>query len=269
MERLEKVRILEKDFPAGIPKDIGSKPLEVINDKGETVALFYNIAFMKRFPKDLKEFIKYHDGIFYLMEDFIDTLDPSSAEETEEELVKRREFEQELGKGSDYIWSQFYNFIPGQEVVSLPILCRWTYPYYLEDDVDMGEYWHYDEPISEIELVLELADFNVYRMYFEIHEPYSKCFDIHKYRLGYPPIDPGFDMVIEHFPEWIYEHPDFWFNLLMPEYIIDEVTRSGNVELIAFLLDYKNKHFPYDEKAKLEIDDIPEDEMRRIFRKAA
>ena len=241
MERLEIVRIMESDFPAGIPEDIGRKPLEVVNEKGETVALFYNIAFMKHKPKELKEFIRYHDGIFHLMDTWSDTDPNPFDDETEEEWEERIETAwQELEKGPEYNWEQFDRITHDFE--SIPAICRLAYPYHLENYEELMEFFNdfWDPIIRDIDHILQLADFNVYKKVFEIQ------YKILKWSI----IDEGFEIVVEFFPEWIYANPDFFFNLYnKPEYLIDKVAGSAHVELMAFLLDYKNKYFPDDGNA--------------------
>ena len=63
-DRIIKFRIHEKDFPAKIPEDIGHKPLEVVNEAGETVALFYDTSFLSLKTSDPFEYIKEYDNIF-------------------------------------------------------------------------------------------------------------------------------------------------------------------------------------------------------------
>lgn len=63
-KRIPRVKILEKDFPANIPDNIEDSYLEVIDQEGKTLALFflYNSLHRKEFS-DGKEFAEYYDDI--------------------------------------------------------------------------------------------------------------------------------------------------------------------------------------------------------------
>lgn len=56
-KRIPRVRILEKDFPSKIPRDIKDSFLEVVNEEGNTIALFFLYeSFHKTDFADGKEF---------------------------------------------------------------------------------------------------------------------------------------------------------------------------------------------------------------------
>jgi len=64
MPRIEKIRIQEKDFPAKIPDDIGHRPLEVVNEAGDTIALFFDTSFLKLKSQDPMEYAREYDDLF-------------------------------------------------------------------------------------------------------------------------------------------------------------------------------------------------------------
>ena len=132
-KKLEKVRILEKDFPAKIPEDIGSKLLEVVNDAGETVALFFNTSFIKLKFTDPMKYIKHHDDIFnywdvyhaVYMQHLLSDED-GDPDDWEEEIRNGVE-QMELGPAFD--WGEFEMF--GYFGRAMIALCRLTTVVYL------------------------------------------------------------------------------------------------------------------------------------------
>lgn len=42
---------------------------------------------------------------------------------------------------------------------------------------------------------------------------------------------------------WIYDHPEYWLTDKNIDACVDYAAKNNHVEVVAFLLDYKNKHF--------------------------
>jgi hypothetical protein len=224
---IEKVRILEKDFPTGIPEDIGNKPLEVINEAGETIALFYSTAFMtEKFDDPVWYSFKY-DEIFELIP-CISSFEGSSNEEEGEEFRKI----------IDEINLDDRRFVgDGRTMVALG---RLTYPYcFYEEESCLLELgcWYLNLNDEFIELLISYGDNKII----------SKLMDLllqHHINYSGNSAEKLFNFLRKHnYSAW-FESPDIFFTDENMDIYLELAQTSQNAELIAFLLDYKNKHFP-------------------------
>lgn len=233
---IEKVRILEKDFPAGIPEDIGYQPLEVINEAGETVALFYSTAFMTEKFDDPVSYCRTYDDILEIYDTWreldINNERGWSEEEHWEDYERRQE---EIDKSKLDPWSVEVGY-----TLKMVVFGRLAYPYHFPDD-----YWCLEE-FGEWYLNLD-EEFVDFLISYGDHKLISKLMDLFLH--NHIPDAVGsaedfFNFLLKHnFAAW-FESPDIFFTDENIDLYLELAQTSQNAELIAFLLDYKNKHFP-------------------------
>jgi hypothetical protein len=134
-EKIEKVRIPEKDFPSNIPEDIGHKPLEVVNEAGEIVALFFDTAFMKKKKyKEALEFIKDYDAILDDVYSFINLHSDNWGDTMTVTVHADSEAEAEKHSTLDYKYFCDAAEIVNEYVLMMVFLGRLTYPYLFLDE---------------------------------------------------------------------------------------------------------------------------------------
>jgi hypothetical protein len=235
---IEKVRILEKDFPTKIPEDIGYKPLEVINEAGETIALFYSTAFMtEKFDAPVSYCDKYDEifNVYYYW---------NGLEESDEEI---REEGQKVIDESNLEPSSF-DIVHGQAMVALG---RLTYPYYLseyEDEIlaELG-FTYLDIYDEFVDLLISYGDHKIISKLMDLllnkHIPYTS-----------DSAEDFFNLLFKHnYAAW-FEKPDLFFTNENIDLYPELAQTCKNTEMVAFLLDYKNKHFPPSTDYTLRID---------------
>ncbi|HEY5159147.1 MAG TPA: hypothetical protein VII93_14390 [Anaerolineales bacterium] len=232
-DQIKKVRIQEKNFPGNIPGDIGNKPLEVVNDAGETVALFYNTSFMKQKYQDPLKYIKDYDVFFD--SNFVRYWDWDNTKYDEEEEA---ELKNQLGQYPAFDFESFTNIgFPNKAMIALG---RLTYPYHFLSESDCleqfnGYIW---ENLDEVaELVFAYKDLSLIaklsNILLDTEDPYlAKDY---------------FDILIENnYTERMFEQPELFFTNENIDIYIEMANRSKNLELVGFLLDYKKKQFRED-----------------------
>ena len=252
--KIEKVRLLEKDFPANIPEDIGDKPLEVVNEAGETIALFWDTSFIKQKFTDPLEYIKHHDQIFDywdILEDFFDedryaagNLDEGEDEAKDRQTameVKLKQYENRSGFDLRFEESRFFGCV--YCVWAMIALGRLTYPFHLHD---------YKNVQSCLHMAVNRIFIPETMFYFNIIE-YKDTKMVTKYIKLYGNAQNFLRFLIENLPNRIYEHPEWCLAKESIDFFIEMANTSKNTELMAFLLDYKNKHFPEDKGVSLEL----------------
>jgi hypothetical protein len=238
--RIERVVLLEKNFPTGIPDNIGNKPLEVVNETGDTVALFYDTSFVKLIFQDASKYIKHYDQIFkYYWIDW----DYDYAEDRDED-DDFPSIEELLEKGPDFEWA-YAQFAPN--IKWMVLLCRMTYPNLIESMDDLIDtfknevyslvlYSPYDESVVELIVAFDdvLLAAKLSNTLINIGE-----LDLSK---------EYFQQLIENdYAERIYENPELFFTKNNIDIFIEVANTSQIADLLAYLLDYKKKHFPAEE----------------------
>ena len=287
--KIEKVRILEKGFPANIPEDMGHKPLEVVNEAGETIALFFDTAFMKKKKyKEPLEFIRDYDGIIDSWDIFIELFSTNWGELMSVPEHEKRELEVKKHPTIDYNYFCETEDKVNSNVFMMIFLGRLTYPYlFLEEEkcrdalfyslyffrgdwaediewVTNGEFdgdftfMGYGDLLfayDDIKLIGKLFNFlgNDCTIIENIRHTCSK-----KLFLDFIFTDvyyrPGGELgTRDNYAEIIHQHPEILFTKETIEFSIEYANTSKDTELLAFLLDYKNKHFPVDGSSSFEL----------------
>lgn len=242
---IEKVRIFEKDLPVGIPEDIGENSLEVVNAKGETVALFiYPDIVEERFSNPL-DFIKSYDKIF----DFGSIIDDIQLnyEGNEAGGFEAGELSLEwarLGSEIDrqitdtFITGDFFEGFDWPDDWILPkrfkimALARMAYPYHLHSRILLENiYNNVNQPVSLLDDISEYDDSRLIAMW--IYQRFNSLPGL--YEAGYI--------------NYVYEYPEMFISQRNIDSSINEAIDANITELTAFLLDYKNQHFQADGNA--------------------
>jgi len=254
-----KVRVLEKDFPAGIPNDIGHDPLEVINEDGEIIALFWDTSFVLRKFTDSLEYIKHYDNIFdhWKIWDWSDLLEAGNLDdvhgEEKSELSDERDEEMELGP--NYRWDNF-NWSNRRLIA----LTRLAYPYHLRGcDKVLKCYKHaskfssWDES-SVQQWVLAYGDPGLISKY--LRTPYFGSGHQHEYKYfvyrffysvfgdSHTPHISDLWISKNNYSDRVYEYPEVFLTTETIDILIDVAEQFEDLEMLAFLQDYKNNHFP-------------------------
>jgi hypothetical protein len=230
---IEKVRILEKDFPARIPEDIGDKPLEVVNEAGETIALFYSTAFMTEKFDDPVSYCNKYDEIYEIYSLWV-RVNVGDCGLSEEERMKVQEEKQKVIDESNLEpW-----WIDDWSDLTRVGLGRLTYPYHLSNNnqyIDyLGDYFQLDDEFYD--LLISYGDNKIT----------SKLMDllIHTSLYYQPQAEEILHFLVKHnFAAW-FEKPELFFTKENIDLCLELALTSKITELAAFLLDYKNKHFP-------------------------
>jgi len=253
---VEKVRITEKDFPAGIPEDIGDRPLEVVSETGETMALFFNTSFMGQKFQDPMEYIKHYDDIFnywdiwqtsYWRDECAEGpggMDEAEGEQTEHITRIRME------DAPDFNWQNFekYRYL-GRAIVAL---CRLAYPYHLRN------FELVDQCLHEVVTV----NYFVYRYVTDDSYLYENMYEYERYEPGMAKLVFEYDdlrLIAEYLKRIVgfedlidvmiknnrigimYEHPELFITAENIDLFIDSANKSKNTDLMTFLLDHKNR----------------------------
>ena len=251
--RIPRVRISESDFPAKIPGDIDESFLEVVNQKGETIALFFLfMSFEKTDFQDGQEFAKYYDAINigrdcrtawqfpeYLLNDLM-----------EKYGVTDREGIFEEGLIADYINEYYYT----GEYSNHILICygRLRYPYGLEESYRLGYRDLLDELFSDSSCYEEFIDtcFEYIDDAVDILKFYLALFNERKSNKNYERIFlslMNLDIMV------FGQVADILITKENIDLFIDAANTVKKTITLAFLLDYKNKHFPADEGNSLEL----------------
>lgn len=248
---IKKVTIQEKDFPANIPEDIGSKPLEVVNEEGEMVALFYTTSFMKKIPKESEEFIKLFDFFFdpdLFHYELPDSLDRDLYEDDEEQYKEDlAEYDYLVNEHPNFDFFIFRNQLSQSEMAMVD-LGRLTYPYLPFFDQRECEYQLQEHCDPEIEEVSDLVF-----AYGDVHLAAKLSNALVGGRKQYLAKEYLEKIIKNNFVNYVYENPE----LFLPDCenldsFIEAANKNCNIELIAFLQDYRDKHFPTDSTSALE-----------------
>jgi hypothetical protein len=240
-KRIPRVRILEKDFPANIPSNINDSFLEVVDENGKTIALFFLFGSLHKTDfKNGLEFAVYYDQLGdELMEDENwEIAMKGLGVSTREDVLDNGSFP------SDYSKYDSYAVIP---------YGRLKFPYGLEDTgrKDMESYLE-NHFIGGTGFQCMLEGTDVYT---------DDCIDVVNFALGFFRIKESNDLFTEFFDDGTIETfinsgiavvTQVAENLFTNENIdlfIDAANTAQKTEVLAFLLDYKNKHFPADGSA--------------------
>ncbi len=225
----------------------GNKPVEVVDDKGDLIALFYDTSFCNQVIDNFDEFVKYFDGIFdywnvwtghYMIGKCSNGVGPYFDYQKDEEKYELWRNEQlENTHSYDLQALSNYEYIPA----SMLALCRLAYPFKLENYEKVEEcyknentmmYWEYFPKDEFCTQVLEFEDPKIMEKYLDLES-----------------IDVDLDRKIrvlkfidDHaYTEMIYDNPGLYLSKSNIDCCIKYATDSENAELLAFLLDYKNK----------------------------
>lgn len=254
----EKVRVLEKDFPAGIPNDIGDKSLEVINEAGETVALFWDTSFIYLKFKDPIGFVKHHDEIFNYWDiwEWDEIYNAGNLDGTFEEEVTEHaaEIHNVMEQGPDFFWNQ-YCYADRRMIA----LCRLTYPYHLrkydqaqECYKHASEYFSWNESYVQ-QCVLEYADPRMIAKY--LNTPYFGNHLDHEYRFfvyrffyiifgdTYIQRSSSLSYSTNNYTDRVYEYPEAFLTGETIDIMTDVAEKFEDSKMLAFLEDFKNAHF--------------------------
>ncbi len=228
---IEIVRIFDKDFPVNIPDDLGDKPLEVVNEKGDILAIFYNSSCLINKPKELEKFILEYDVFFDQDLTHIDT-DP---EDTDEDAISERE--EWIKEHPNFDKYQFTWKIK-REIQVFSAICRLTFPFHLSKTVEEDCYtrfnwWGVDcfDEISElaftyenISIIAKILDilFNT-----QNSSEFTECIEKYLNNL--------------HENRFLYDHSELLFNCENIDRCIEIADGINNNEIIEYLSDYK-KH---------------------------
>jgi hypothetical protein len=229
LEIEENCKISEKSFPQGVPADIQGSILRVVNAFGETVALFIsNDELLKEANKSTspEEYCMQYDQLY---DDYCNwdnagiNLNNQDPEEQEEDY---RKVLQNLSWNT-YILMRIK--IKGHAFL-LQALSRLAYPYHcqveqVEKSIDQLKK-NIDWYLGDIQVLRKASEFDCVELKFLMQEI----------------ITTG----------WIYDHPEYWLTDKNIDTCVDYAAENKHVEVVAFLLDYKNRHFPIKGAATLD-----------------
>lgn len=238
--KIEKVRILENDFPANISEDIGNKPLEIVNRAGETVALFYNISFLKGKFTDPIDFVRLFDFFFdpdLFHYELPDSLDRDLYDDEDQ-------YEEDIAEYNDLVKAHpNFDFFAYRVLVPYPVrvmigLCRLAYPFHPMFDQRECEYQiniRCQDEIDEVsELVLHYADVHIAAKFMNV-----------LIRGRNPNLAEEYLSVLvkNSYLNNLYENPD----LFLPDqrnldFFFKMAEELGITQLKSFLIDYQEKH---------------------------
>lgn len=265
-KRIPRVRILEKDFPSKIPRDIKDSFLEVVNEEGATIALFFLYeSFHKTDFVGGRDFALYYDSLdiedygFLEDDDLKEMMEFFDVSDLEELLDHEFLFEEKHERNSDF----------GDFSWGLIIYGRLKYPFELDED----------SRIKYSELFLSAMIYNGKLFYeFGAGMGYPEWaiargweddwVDIVNFSLNFFGAD---EIIPENFIYKSQVHvKDYEFflnldagifrqiaeNLLTRDNIgsfIETASEQQKTELVAFLLDYQNQHLK-DDKSSLQLE---------------
>ena len=237
--RIPRVRILERDFPAKIPDGIEDSFLEVINQEGETIALFflYNSLHKKEFQDGL-EFAKYYDDLMGdLEEDEYENIMDWSGVSDKEDIP------------SSYIDAS-YKENNSKYYLSMTLMSygRLKFPYELKKEPKEDYETRYtselcmDDWLESFDSKYKDDFVDILNFYFDMitvkesFEKFNKIFNV-----------DGIEQLVNLDYEIIGQIADKLFTKDNIGLFIEAANRSQKTVLLAFLLDYKNKHFSADD----------------------
>lgn len=238
--KIEKVRILENDFPVNIPEEMGSKPIELVNIEGVTIAIFYDTSFMKEKFKDSSKFIELFDFFFdtdlfhYELPDSLDRDLYDDEEQYEQDIAEYKEMVKTHPNFDFFVYRVLLPY-PVRVMVGL---CRLAYPYKQIFDQRECEYQineRCQDEIGEVsELVFAYADNLVTAKLSNVLVGGKKPDLAEKY----------FEILVKNnHLDHIYENPELFFpdqkNL---DFFFEMADKFKITELMTFLLDYQEKH---------------------------
>lgn len=230
-----KIQVAEKGFPSNIPDDLGSKPLEVISEVGETVALFYDISFIRTKPKDLVGFIENYDLCF---DDDLRWLDPDA--DLESEYIEWMESHENF---NDVVFFHKFN----NEERTLSAICRLTYPFHLKRVTEDSCYLFFDwwarfcDEEQLMDLAFSIGDVRIMaKLFSTLMDPHCE-----QDRFSYKDIEKYLNILIKmNNATNIYEYPELFFSVTSIDKYLEISNKVGATELQTFIQNYKNKNFP-------------------------
>ena len=243
-EEIKNISIPKENIRNGSPEDFY---VEVKNANGEVIALFYQLfQFDKRDFRDVMEYAKYYDSTgLAQLEDrdwkLFKEIRKLNDDTTKEEMLLMDEFYDFLGEREDYHKYGYANDM----FISYG---RFKYPLGLDED-------HREEYLAEI-INWDAYD-GIYEYTFQGNEDISDdLIDVINFALGLRIGTEEYNIqenFIRHNPYCIKMGikiiSGIADNLFTKENInqfIDQANTDRETEILAFLLDYKNKHFPTD-----------------------
>ena len=225
-------QILEKDFPKGIPDDFHQSTLKVINESGTTIALFHTPWFIyeRCNYSSPEEYCAHFDQLIVDYSNWDNAgLNPKC--QTPEEQV---EDYQNILQGLRWDPHLLMRIKLKGYSIKLMGLCRLAYPYHCQVNKVKESLLQIKGGDVDSKTIFDLGDIQVLRKAFELDMIELKSL---------------MDYIVGN--SWIYEHPEYWLTEKSIKACVDYAIESKKVELIAFILDYKSKHFPAEGSARL------------------
>ncbi len=232
--RIPRVRILESDFPVKIPRDIENSFLEVVNQNGETIALFFLYNSLHKIDfQDGLEFAKYYDDI-----------DANGFEKEDwEELKEICEVSDDAEIPDNYIGSY-----DKRNWFSESFVCygRLKFPYGLEKsarkDYDERFFWGglISDALEEAVSVYQSDWVDILIFFFDFYKVKESPVGFRNNFGEYKEIELFINMIDN---EIIAQIADNLFSKDNIDLFIEAANDVNKSETLSFLLDYKNKHF--------------------------